>query len=36
MLDTLQAGLQKIQTPDDEVRGTLQIAVPSGLGVTCC
>jgi DNA-binding transcriptional LysR family regulator len=32
MLDTLQAGLQKIQTPDDEVRGTLQIAVPSDLG----
>jgi hypothetical protein len=31
MLDTLQAGLQ-IQTPDDEVRGTLQIAVPSDLG----
>lgn len=32
MLDTLEAGLQKIQTPDDEVRGTLQIAVPSDLG----
>lgn len=32
MLDTLQAGLQKIQTPDDEVRGTLQVAVPSDLG----
>lgn len=32
MLDTLEAGLQKIQTPDDEVRGMLQIAVPSGLG----
>ncbi|EML2223688.1 LysR family transcriptional regulator [Klebsiella aerogenes] len=32
MLDTLQAGLQKIQTPGDEVRGTLQIAVPSDLG----
>ncbi|SQI95688.1 transcriptional regulator [Klebsiella oxytoca] len=32
MLDTLHAGLQKIRTPDDEVRGTLQIAVPSDLG----
>ncbi len=32
MLDTLEAGLQKIQTPDDEVRGMLQIAVPSDLG----
>lgn len=32
MLDTLQNGLQKIHTPDDEVRGTLQIAVPSDLG----
>ncbi|ATY01815.1 LysR family transcriptional regulator [Klebsiella aerogenes] len=32
MLDTLQAGLQKIQAPGDEVRGTLQIAVPSDLG----
>lgn len=32
MLDTLKAGLQKIQTPDDEVRGMLQIAVPSDLG----
>lgn len=32
MLDTLHAGLQKIQVPDDEVRGTLQIAVPSDLG----
>ncbi|EPN6932591.1 LysR family transcriptional regulator [Klebsiella variicola] len=32
MLDTLEAGLQKIQTPDDEVRGVLQIAVPSDLG----
>ncbi|PLL28544.1 LysR family transcriptional regulator, partial [Klebsiella michiganensis] len=32
MLDTLHAGLQKISTPDDEVRGTLQIAVPSDLG----
>lgn len=32
MLDALQNGLQKIQTPDDEVRGTLQIAVPSDLG----
>lgn len=31
-LDTLEAGLQKIQTPDDEVRGMLQIAVPSDLG----
>ena len=32
MLDTLEAGLQKIQTPDDEVRGMLQFAVPSDLG----
>lgn len=32
MLDTLEAGLQKIQTPGDEVRGMLQIAVPSDLG----
>lgn len=32
MIDTLHAGLQKIHTPDDEVRGTLQIAVPSDLG----
>ncbi|HBR3154588.1 TPA: LysR family transcriptional regulator [Klebsiella pneumoniae] len=32
MLDTLEAGLQKIQTSDDEVRGMLQIAVPSDLG----
>lgn len=32
MLETLQAGLQKIQAPEDEVRGTLQIAVPSDLG----
>ncbi len=32
MLDTLEAGLQKIQTPDDEVCGMLQIAVPSDLG----
>ena len=32
MLDTLEAGLQKIQPPDDDVRGMLQIAVPSDLG----
>lgn len=32
MLDTLEAGLQKIQTPDDKIRGMLQIAVPSDLG----
>ena len=32
MLERLQAGLQKIQAPEDEVRGTLQIAVPSDLG----
>ncbi|MCS2162816.1 LysR family transcriptional regulator [Scandinavium sp. H11S7] len=32
MLDTLHAGLQQIQTPEDEIRGTLQIAVPSDLG----
>ncbi|MGK0738322.1 LysR family transcriptional regulator [Yokenella regensburgei] len=32
MLDTLQAGLQKIQTHGDALSGTLQIAVPSDLG----
>ncbi|POP47780.1 LysR family transcriptional regulator [Superficieibacter electus] len=32
MLDTMHAGLQKIQAPDDEIRGTLHIAVPSDLG----
>jgi DNA-binding transcriptional LysR family regulator len=32
MLDTLHAGLQKIQAPEDEIHGTLQIAVPSDLG----
>ncbi len=32
MLDTLHAGLQQIQAPEDEIRGTLQIAVPSDLG----
>lgn len=32
MLDTLQAGLQQLQTSEDELRGTLQIAVPSDLG----
>lgn len=32
MLDAMQAGLQQIQTPEDEIRGTLQIAVPSDLG----
>jgi len=32
MLDTMRAGLQQIQAPDDEIRGTLQIAVPSDLG----
>ena len=32
MLDVMHAGLQKIQTPEDEVSGTLQIAVPSDLG----
>ncbi|MEN0616984.1 LysR substrate-binding domain-containing protein [Klebsiella indica] len=32
MLDTLHAGLQKIHPQDDEVHGTLQIAVPSDLG----
>ncbi|ROP62770.1 LysR family transcriptional regulator [Enterobacter sp. BIGb0383] len=32
MLDTLQKGLDKIRTPDDEVQGTLQISVPSDLG----
>ena len=32
MLDALQNGLQQINTPNDEVSGTLQIAVPSDLG----
>ncbi|WP_312950683.1 LysR family transcriptional regulator [Superficieibacter sp.] len=32
MLETLRAGLQKIQASDNEVSGTLQIAVPSDLG----
>jgi DNA-binding transcriptional LysR family regulator len=32
MLDVMRAGLQKIQTPEDEVSGTLQIAVPSDIG----
>lgn len=32
MLEAMYAGLQKIQTPDDEISGTLQIAVPSDLG----
>lgn len=32
MLDVMHAGLQKIQTPEDEISGTLQIAVPSDLG----
>lgn len=32
MLEAMYAGLQKIQTPDDEISGMLQIAVPSDLG----
>ena len=32
MLDVMHAGLQKIQTPEDEISGTLQIAVPSDIG----
>ncbi|MGU3415527.1 LysR family transcriptional regulator [Enterobacteriaceae bacterium C34A] len=32
MLDTLQAGMQQLQVAEDEIRGTLQIAVPSDLG----
>ncbi len=32
MLEVMHAGLQKIQTPEDEISGTLQIAVPSDLG----
>ncbi|SNY63799.1 LysR family transcriptional regulator [Enterobacter sp. CC120223-11] len=32
MLDTLQAGMQQLQASEDELRGTLQIAVPSDLG----
>lgn len=32
MLDALQNGLQQLTTPNDEVSGTLRIAVPSDLG----
>lgn len=32
MLDAMYAGMQKIQTPEEEISGTLQIAVPSDLG----
>ncbi|SMG25286.1 LysR family transcriptional regulator [Cedecea sp. NFIX57] len=32
VLQTLDAGYEQIQPPSDEVRGTLQIAVPSDLG----
>ena len=32
MLEVMSTGLQKIQTPADEISGTLQIAVPSDLG----
>ncbi|MDY1036877.1 LysR family transcriptional regulator [Lelliottia sp. CFBP8978] len=32
MLDALQAGMQKIQKPEETISGTLQIAVPSDLG----
>lgn len=32
MLDAMYAGMQKIRTPEEEVSGTLQIAVPSDLG----
>ncbi|MNB84983.1 HTH-type transcriptional regulator DmlR [compost metagenome] len=32
MLDAMHAGMQKIHTPDEEISGTLQIAVPSDLG----
>ena len=34
MLDTMRDGLQKIQAPEDEISGTLQVAVPSDLGRT--
>jgi len=32
MLDAMYAGMQKIQAPEEEIAGTLQIAVPSDLG----
>ncbi len=32
MLDAMYAGMQKLQTPEEEISGTLQIAVPSDLG----
>lgn len=32
MLDAMYAGMQKIQTPEEAISGTLQIAVPSDLG----
>ncbi|KFC12838.1 LysR family transcriptional regulator [Trabulsiella guamensis ATCC 49490] len=32
ILQTLEAGIEQIQPPSDEVRGILQIAVPSDLG----
>lgn len=32
MLDAMYAGMQKIQAPEQEISGTLQIAVPSDLG----
>lgn len=32
MLDAMYTGMQKIQTPEEEISGTLQIAVPSDLG----
>jgi len=32
MLDAMYSGMQKIQTPEEEISGTLQIAVPSDLG----
>ncbi|WP_039030060.1 LysR family transcriptional regulator [Leclercia adecarboxylata] len=32
MLDAMYAGMQKIRAPEEEISGTLQIAVPSDLG----
>ncbi len=32
MLDAMYAGMQKIQTPEEAISGTLQIALPSELG----
>lgn len=36
MLDTLHAGLQKIQVPDDESAGRCKLRYPPIWGVICC